>query len=110
MATQTDLANRVLQKLRVLGAGQTAAPEDIAVAKQKLRAAHVSFRKDERVRWQIGQLPEEAEEPYVMMAAFLAANDFGKQADPTWVQFAEREINAIVRTPKGGEPVKVEYF
>ncbi|WP_224030259.1 hypothetical protein [Paraburkholderia caribensis] len=71
---------------------------------------HASIRKDDRVRWVIQDLPEAAEEPYVYMAAYLAAPDFGQQADQTWFLWGEREINALIRTPRSGEPVRTEYF
>lgn len=109
-ATINDLATRVLQKLRVLSVGQTAYPEDMEIARQKIRAAHASFRKDERVRWTISSLPEAAEEPYVMLAAYLCAPEFRKQADQMWVTFAEREINAVIQTPTSGAPIRTEYF
>ncbi|MEX3972253.1 hypothetical protein [Paraburkholderia caribensis] len=109
-ATLTDLATRVLQKIGVLGVGQPAAPEDISVAKQKVTAVHASIRKDDRVRWTINDMPEAAEEPYVFMASFLAAPEFEVAANQSWWLWGEREITAIVKTPKSGEPVRTEYF
>ena len=111
MATSIpELANRVLQQIKVLGEGQTASPEDTQVVEQKLRAVHASLRKDERVRWTINALPEAAEEPYVLMAAFLAAPSFGQPQDQTWWIWGEREITALVSTPTTGQPVRTEYF
>jgi hypothetical protein len=109
-ATLNDLAIRVLRKIKVLGVGQTAAPEDLQVAQEKIRAAHASIRKDDRVRWTINDLPEAAEEPYVLMASFLAAPEFEEAADQSWWLWGEREINALIQTPKSGEPVRAEYF
>lgn len=109
-ATQTDLAIRVLQKLRVLGVGQSASAEDLQVAKQALTAAHASLRKDERVRWTLQALPEAAELPYVLMAASMCADDFGAQANPGWGAWAEREITALITTPETNAPTRTEYF
>lgn len=108
--TVPELAKRVLQKLKVLGEGQTAEPEDQQIAEQKLRAAHASIRKDERVRWTINDLPEAAEEPYVFMAAFLAADALGAAAETLWWTWGEREITALVATPRTAQPVRTEYF
>lgn len=105
-----ELATRVLQQLKVLGEGQTANPEDLLIAQQKVTAAHASLRKDERVRWTIATLPEAAEEPYVLMASYLAAPSFGQPQDQSWWLFGEREINALVATPQSGASVRVEYF
>lgn len=109
-ATQTDLANRVLKKIRVLGTGQVADAEDLQVAKQALKAAHASIRKDDRVRWTIQAIPEAAEEPYVLMASFLAAPEFGKPQDSNWWVWGQREITALVNAPASGQPVRTEYF
>lgn len=109
-ATLTDLATRVLQKIGVLGVGQAAAPEDLSVAQQKVRAVHASIRKDDRVRWTINDLPEAAEEPYVMMAAFLAAPEFETAQDQNWWLWGEREITALVKTPSSGRTTRTEYF
>jgi hypothetical protein len=100
----------VLQKLKVLGEGQTASAEDQQIAEQKVCAAHASIRKDERVRWTINDLPEAAEEPYVFMAAFLAGDAFGAPVETLWWTWGEREITALVATPGTGQAVRTEYF
>jgi hypothetical protein len=93
-----------------LGEGQTANAEDQQIAEQKVRAVHASIRKDERVRWTINDLPEAAEEPYVLMAAFLGATEFSRPPDPMWWTWGEREINSIIQTPQSGQTVRTEYF
>lgn len=109
-ATQTDLAIRVLQKLRVLGVGQPAAAEDLDKAKEALVAAHASLSKDERVRWTMQTLPIAAEMPYVLLAAVLCAEDFGAQPNPGWGSWAEREITALITTPNSQSNTRAEYF
>lgn len=108
-ATQTDLATRVLQKLKVLGVGQSANADDIAVAKQSLTEVHASLRKDERVRWSLQELPEAAEVAYVYMAAFLCADDFGTSFPNGWA-YGQGEITSLINTPKSGETTRTEYF
>ncbi|MDR5802137.1 hypothetical protein [Caballeronia sp. LZ001] len=109
-ATQTDLAIRVLQKLKVLGVGQSASAEDLQVAKQAINEAHASLRKDRRVRWTLQELPEAAELPYVMLAATICAADFGAAADPGWGSWAEKEITGVIYTPRTDAPTRTEYF
>jgi hypothetical protein len=94
-ATQTDLAIRVLQKLKVLGVGQSASAEDLQLAKQAINEAHASLRKDRRVRWTLQELPEAAELPYVMLAATI---------------WAEKEITGVIYTPRTDAPTRTEYF
>ena len=110
MATQSDLAVRVLRKLRRLGTNQTAQPNDLLIAKQKLRAAHVSLQKDKRLRWTIQTMPEAAEEPYVFMAAFLAAPEFGAGLGENVWNWGEQEITRLLNVVQSGEPVRMDYF
>lgn len=109
-ATINDLAIRVLKKLKVWELGQSPNPEDILTAEEKLRAVHASIRKDDRVRWTLNSLPMAAEEPYVLMAAFLAGPEFTAPVEQLWWTFGEREINSLIRTKSSGQPTPTEYF
>lgn len=106
----SELGTRVLRKLKVLGEGQTAPAEHLLIVEQKLVAVHASLRKDERVRWSIQELPVAAEEPYVFMASFLAAPEFGQGLGETVWDWGAREITALIATPKSGETTPTEYF
>jgi hypothetical protein len=108
--TLADLAVRVLQNLKAVGEGQTPPAEDQLIAEQKLRAAHASLKKDERVRWTLQDIPEAAEEAYVFMAAFLAAPSFGAGLSPDVWTWGQREISALIQTPRSGESTRMESF
>lgn len=109
MATNIELAPRVLRKLGILAVGQTASAEDQELALQKLKAVHASLKADGALRWTLGEIPDFAEEPYVMMAAYLAAPEFGLAADPSAWMFGLSEIQSGVRLRSIG-PVCAEYF
>lgn len=109
MATRRELAARVLRKLMVLAAGETASAEDQQLAEEKLEAVHAALQVDGLARWTLQDIPKFAEEPYVMMAAFLGARDFGQPADGTlWAQ-GLGQIQAGVALGSGG-PICTEYF
>ncbi|MBC8642129.1 hypothetical protein IAG25_35580 [Caballeronia sp. EK] len=110
MTTQAELATRVLRKLKVLGTGQTADADDLLIAEEKVSAVHASLKKDERVRWTLQGIPEAAAEPYVFMASFLAAPEFGAGLTTDVWDWGEREISSLVSVPRSGEPVCAEYF
>lgn len=110
MATQTELAIRVLQNLKVLGTGQSASVEDLQIAEQKIRAVHATLKSDQRVRWTIQSIPVEAEEPYVFMASFLAAPAFGQGLGEAVWNWGQREINRVVNTSDETETTRTEYF
>lgn len=110
MATQADLAVRVLRKIRRLGTNQTAQPEDIVIVLDKLKAVHASLKKDERVRWTISQMPEGAEEPYVCMAAFLVGSEFGASISKDAWDWGEREITSLINVKKSDDPTRMDFF
>jgi hypothetical protein len=110
MATQAELATRVLRKLKVLGTGQTAEPEDQLIAEEKVSAVHASLKKDERVRWTLQDIPEAACEPYVFMASFLAAPEFGAGLTQDVWNWGEQEITRLISVPRSGETTRAEYF
>ena len=76
MATFNDLAIRTLQKLQVLGQDETASPADLAKAVEKVTAAHALLKAKRVLRWTQADIPDYAEEAYVLIAAFLGAADF----------------------------------
>lgn len=110
MANKAELATRVLRKIKVLGAGQTADAEDQLIAEQKVAAVHASLKKDERVRWTLQDVPEAAEEAYVFMASFLAAPEFGAGIGPEVWTWGQQEITRLISTPRSGEATRMEYF
>jgi hypothetical protein len=109
MATLNQLGTRVLHKLQVLAANQAADPADLAKVVEKLRAAHYAFRVQELAAWTLADIPDFAEEPYVGMAAFLAASDFAAQADPSWAMLATTELQRAANLP-AASVTPAEYF
>lgn len=109
MATISDLAKRTLQKLQVLAAGETPSAEDQELVVTKLMAVHAYLRKEDLLRWTVQDIPDYAEEPYVMMAAFLAAEDFGRVVSAANWQGGLSLIQSAVALPNTG-PVRTEYF
>lgn len=109
MATISDLAKRTLQKLQVLAAGETPEAEDQELVVNKLRAVHAYLREEGLLRWTMQDIPDYAEEPYVMMAAFLAQEDFGRTVLPANWSGGLSLIQSAVSLPSTG-PVRAEYF
>lgn len=105
-----DLANRVLIKTTVLAPGEAATAEDLALARQKLAAVHESLRAHELLRWTEKDVPAFAQEPYVIMAAFLAAPEFGKPADGAAWLFGLAQIEGGIQVRKSQDPVYSESF
>ena len=85
-------------------------PAGQRLAEQKVRAVHASLDARGRVQWSLYDMPEYAEQPYVMMAASLLAQPVGVKADPNWWLAAERDLWRIVSVPPLRQPVVAAYF
>jgi hypothetical protein len=109
MATKRDLGPRVLRKLTVLAAGETADADDIELVNEKLDAVHASLRTRGLLRWTLNDVPDYAQESYVLMAAFLAAPEFQRPPDATMWSAGMREIEAAVALTDVGV-TRAEYF
>lgn len=109
MATATELVPRVLRKIKVLAAGEVASAEDAQLVEEKLRAVHASLKTHGLLRWTLQDIPDYAEEPYVMMCAFLVAPDFSQVAEPAYWSIGLSEIQAAVSLKAAGV-VRAEYF
>lgn len=105
-----DLSNRVLQKLGVLGVGETASAEDRAKALEGLRSAHQTVRNRRLARWTENDIPAAAEEPYVLLAATLIAPEFGREVGTIWWVHAMGEISAAASIGPSQGPIPAEYF
>lgn len=108
-ATKRDLGPRVLRKLSVLGAGETAEADDIDLVNEKLEAVHAALRTRGLLRWTLNAVPDFAQESYVLMAAFLAAPEFQRVPDVTMWASGMREIETAVALPNAGT-TQAEYF
>lgn len=109
MATQNELATRILHKLLVLDPQETASAADLQKALEKLRAAHYTLRGQGLVRWTLADIPPEVEEGYVLCGAALAADDYGAPRDANWWVNGMRMVQAFVHVPLSG-PSYVENF
>lgn len=110
MATKRDLAIRLLQNLGVVGDGQTPDAADIQIAEQKLDSVHAQLLALRKLRWTWNDVPVYAEEPYVMMGAFLAALPFSKPADINGYRIGLAMLNAANTAPATDAPAGGEYF
>lgn len=120
MATKADLAKRVLQKLRVLGAGREPAAEDNTLVGNALDELHADLRNrgltnDGSGTWTIETVPPYAVRPYVHMVTAELADEFHVPEDRIVRHLlsqveAENRIRRNIMVPNDGEPVKAEQF
>jgi hypothetical protein len=97
--TPAELAVRVLRKIKVLGANETASAEDLAVATQSVLDAHNALEVQRLTRWTLQDIPRQVELGYVLMAAYLAADEFVVPKEPEWMGQGLRTVQAFVHIP-----------
>ncbi|APT57784.1 hypothetical protein RGI145_12345 [Roseomonas gilardii] len=83
------------------------APE---LATEKVQAVHARLDAIGMIRWSSLDIPDYAEEPYVLMAANLLAPLFERQASDADEIAAMRLITKATSLSSAGEPVRAEYF
>ena len=108
--TQQELATRILHKLRVLDPRETADADDAVRALEALQEAHFALRGDGLVRWTLNDIPPEVQAAYVMLAAFLCADDYASPVDVSqfWMR-GLRMVQTFVHVPLS-DPGYVENF
>ena len=109
MATMNELATRMLQKLGVIEASEEPAAADLQKAVEKIRAAQYALEAEGLVRWTLADVPNYAQEPLVMMAAFLGADDFKQERDPSWMAQGLTMVQRGVNNSRVST-VHTEYF
>jgi len=110
MATTTELAERLLRKLGVLGGGEAPSADDGAVAEEKIVAVHEAVTALGRANWPVDEVPPYAIEPYTLMGTVLAGPDFGRPVDTgAWVM-GLRMLAAGSAAAVSKCPIHAEYF
>ena len=80
------------------------------LATQAVMSVHQDLAARGKVRWTVFDIPPHVEDPYVMLAAYSLAPEFGMPANKVDAREAEVAINRYIALPSSGERVPVEYF
>lgn len=115
MATRTDIRNRVLKKLRVLAAGESADADDAAVVDAAVAEKHEQLINRGLVAWDVDSVPPYAVGPFVTIVAAECCDEFGVPEGRTvrlvaQGQLAEQELAKQVAGPRADEPVTGTFF
>lgn len=109
MATPAEIAVRALRRLKVLGASETASPEDLALALQRVTDAHNVLDTQNLLRWTLNDIPMQVEMAYEQMVSYLAAGDFVQAKDSAWMAQGIGQVQAFVQLRPAG-PIYAEDF
>ena len=109
--TRTDLANRALEKLLLVGSGQSPEAEDTARVDGVIDgfAAFISGIEIYTIA-DLADIDEAAFDWLAVYLAYFCATDFGKPQDDGMRQAAEFNLKLLTATKPTKEPLAVEYF
>lgn len=111
MKSREQLVNRALQKLRVLGAGQTASAEDYKVVDDVVEP--VLSELSTRSVYGYGnpdKIEDDAFEHLATCVAQATAPDFGLEPDEGLRLMAETRLREISAQTLSYQPARTEYF
>jgi len=80
------------------------------LATEAVMAVHADLGARGKLRWTAFDIPQAAEQPYILLAAFRLGPEFDRQVAPTDVVIAEKALARMIALPTSGERVKAEYF
>lgn len=108
--TRAEMIDRVLQRLSVVGAGQSAKPEDSTLAGVTVDSVYGQFRARGRAPFPITAFPDWSQEPYTAIFAYYAAPYFGTRLPREDLKQGENDLVKQLRTHNQGNPVKAVYY
>jgi hypothetical protein len=113
--TKADIRNRVLQRMRVLGQGQTASAEEAAHVDQHIELLHSELAarglaQIGTLTWTVDTIPDIAAEAYTAMAAFRASPLFGRQTTYDEYTFGEHLLRRVATAPMDEDPIEATYY
>jgi hypothetical protein len=121
--TPTELRRKVLEKLQVIAAGESAHASDGQVVQDKYEALHAILLDSELIDWSISEeIPDEYKHLIVNMVAAECIDEFycpdnlkaaivaeGK-FDTNPPSIAERRLRKLSAPGFSGEPAQPDYF
>jgi hypothetical protein len=111
MKTRAQLVSRALQKLGVIGAGQSPSAEDSTIVDDEIVPVMSDLSARGIYAW--GDPDEIDDEAFVHIADILSnsvAQDFGKPQDEAKQLMAEKRLRALQPVSLSGQNQITEYF
>ncbi|WP_025899051.1 hypothetical protein [Sneathiella glossodoripedis] len=112
MATKSEIRQKVLRKLGVLGRGQTASNSDATLVEEFITQTHANLFNRGKIYWSVNDTPDEAVNAWVMVIANECGDEFGL-ASPELERkaaIAMTEIAALNAVNYEGEPNEALYY
>jgi hypothetical protein len=118
--TLVQLYRRVLEKLGVAAAGESAAPEDTQLVAERYVSLWNKLKTRSLVSWAVDEaIPDEAADALVMLGAYACAAEFDEDPEDYAAEGAldlkppsagERDLRQLHTRPYVSTPAQSEYF
>lgn len=118
--TLVTLYQRILEKLQVVAAGESGAPEDVQLVAAKYVSVWNQLKTRSLVSWAVTEaVPDEAAESIIKAVAYAASGEFDE--DPAdyaaegaiglpQISIAERDLRQLHARDYVSSPAQAEYF
>jgi|SRR5262245_18928381 len=107
--TTVDLANRVLERLKVVAVGETPSAADRLTVENYYAGQFEELKVSSLVYWDQPDIPDEAFEAIADLLAGMLAPDFG-MARPDLEASGRARLGILAETPSSGLTVTGSYF
>ena len=108
--TRAQMVDRVLQRLNVLGAGQSAPAADSTLVGEIVDSIYNQFRARGRAPFAISAFPEWAQEPFIAIFSYHAAPYYGTRHPVSDLKTGENDLVKQLRTHNQGNPTRAKYY
>lgn len=112
MATQADLAKRVLRRLHVLEGGETPSAEDDAAADDAIADVYAELEENGLAYFELSDIPTAVMPGLIRMVASELAPEFGAESQLTMAyrDIGERMIRRVVSKQTDHQVIPQTYF
>lgn len=113
--TQAELAERILQNLGMLAAGETADTADAVLVEEAITGAHARLQTNDLAPFELTAVPEQSQMAMINYVSADLAGFFGISGERLQVILAKkseamRELRKQAEVKKPPIPVKATYF
>lgn len=94
----------------MLDGSETANAADLQKAVEKVIEAHYLFDSEGYLQWTLEDIPAFADGAYVLVGAYLGADDFSQAANPDWLKMGMRMVQGGIHIALDNDELDAEYF
>jgi hypothetical protein len=110
MATKTELRNKTLEHMKIIGLGKTASASDASIVDDAIDDEHSFLEQEANIDWTTADIPDAVVFSLRDRVAFRVADTFTVAKDPISFVAALYEIKKYMKTNISGQQLKATYY